>query len=191
MCSLFEDRGEYVDSKLHLISKKFIQGVKGAERVTRKKKNKNKNFKEKTLNFTLQEVHWFGQCHMGHNPPVVQFGSVPQLCPTLCDPVGCSMPGFPVHHQLPKLTQTHVHRIDDTIQPSHPLLSPSPLTFSLSQHQYFSSESVFCIKCPECWSFRFSISPSNDYSGMISFRFDWLDVLAVQKTLQSLLKNNS
>lgn len=65
MCSLFEDRGEYVDSKLHLISKKFIQEVKGAERVTRKKKKKKKeNLKEKTLNFTLQEVHWFGQCRL-------------------------------------------------------------------------------------------------------------------------------
>ena len=64
-----------------------------------------------------------------------QFSSVTQLCPTLCDPMDCSMPGFPVHHQLPELTQTHVHQIGGTSQPSHPLLSPSPPTFSLSQHQ--------------------------------------------------------
>ena len=105
--------------------------------------------------------------------------------------MGCSMSGFPVHHQLPKLTQTHVHWIDDTIQPSRPLSSPSLLTFNLSQHQYFSSESVFCIRWPEYWSFRLSISLSNDYSGKICYRIDWLVVLAVQKPLKSLLQNHS
>ena len=106
-------------------------------------------------------------------------------------PHGLQHARLPCPSPAPKLTQTHVHQIDDTFQPSHPLLSPSPLTFNLSQYQYFSSESVFCIRWLEYWSFRFSISPANDYSGMISFRFDRLDVLAVQKTLQSLLQNHS
>ena len=66
---------------------------------------------------------------------VFQFSSVTQLCPTLCNPVDCSTPGFPVHHQLPELAQTHVHRVSDTMQPSHPLSSPSPPAFNLSQHQ--------------------------------------------------------
>ena len=90
------------------------------------------------------------------------------------------MPGFPVHHQLPELTQTHVHQLGDAIQPSHPMLSPSPPAFNLSQHQVFSKESVLRIRWPKYWSFRFSISPSNEYSGLISFRIDWLDFLAVQ-----------
>jgi len=92
----------------------------------------------------------------------------------------CSKPGFPVCHQLPKLIQTHVHQVGDAIQPSHPLLSPSPPVFNLSQHQVFSNESVPRIRWPKYWSFSFSISPSNEYSGLISFRIDWLDLLAVQ-----------
>ena len=101
----------------------------------------------------------------------------------------CSTPGFPVHHQLPELTQTHVHRVSDTIQPSHPLSSPSPPAFNLSHHQGLSSESVLHIRWPQYWSFSFSISPSNEYSGLISFRMDWLDLLAVQETLKSLLQH--
>ena len=107
------------------------------------------------------------------------------MCPTHCNPMDCSTPGFAVHHQLLDLAQTHV------IQPSHPLLSLSPLTFNLSQHQVFSNESVLHIRWPEYWSFSFSISPSNDYSGLISFRIDWLDLLAVQGTLKSLLQHQS
>ena len=80
----------------------------------------------------------------------------------LCDPMDCSTPGFPVHDQLLEPTQTHVHRIGDAIQPSHPLLSPSPPTFNLSQHQ--GNESVLHIRWPKDWSFSFSISPSNEYS---------------------------
>jgi len=95
-----------------------------------------------------------------------------------------SIPGLPVHHQLPESTQTHVHPVGDAIQPSHPLLSPSP-AFNLSQCQGFSSESVLCIRWPKYWSFSFSISPSNEYAGLISFRMDWLDLLAVQGTLKS------
>ena len=110
--------------------------------------------------------------------------SVTQLCLTLCDPVDCSTPGFPVHHQLSEPTQTHVHHIGDAIQPSHLLLSPSP-AFNLSQHQVFSNESVLHIRWPKYWSFNISLF--SEYSGLISFRMDWLDLLAVQGTLKSLL----
>ena len=113
--------------------------------------------------------------------------SVAQSCPALCDPVDCSTPGFPVHHELLELTQTHACWVGDAIQPSHPLSSPSPLVVSLSQHQVFSIESVLHIRWPKYWSFSFSISPSNEYSGLISFRIDWFDLLAVQGTLKSLL----
>ena len=110
----------------------------------------------------------------------IQFSSVAQSCPTLCDPMHCSMPGLPVHHQLPELAQTHVHRVSVAIQPSHPLSSPSPPAFNLSQHQGLFHESVLHIRWPEYWSFSFSISPSNEYSELISFRIDWFDYLAVQ-----------
>ena len=99
--------------------------------------------------------------------------------------------GLPVHHQLPEFTQTHVHWVYDAIRPSHPLFSPSPPTFNLSQHQVFSNESLLCIRWPKYWSFSFSISPSDEYSGLISFRMDWLDLLAVQGTLKSLLLHHS
>ena len=103
----------------------------------------------------------------------------------------CSTPGFPVHHQLLGLTQTHVHRVSDAIQPSHPLSSlplPPPIFPSI---RVFSNESVLRIRWPKYWSFCFSISPSNEYSRLISFRMDWLDLLAVQGTLKSLLQYHS
>ena len=103
----------------------------------------------------------------------------------------CSTPGLPVHHQLPEFIENHIHRVSDAIQPSHPLLSPSPPTFSLSQLKVFSNESVLHIRWPKYWSFSFSISPSNGYSGLISFRKDWLDLLAVQGTLKSLFQHHS
>ena len=112
---------------------------------------------------------------------------VSQSCLTLCDPMDCSTPGFPVHHQLPELAQTYVHRVSDAIQPSHPLSSPSPPTFNLSSIRVFSNESILHIRWPKYLSFSFSISPSNQYSGLISFRIYWLDLLAVQGTLKSLL----
>ena len=121
----------------------------------------------------------------------VQFSSVPQSCPTLCDPMNRSTPGLPAHHQLPESTQTHVHRVGDAIQPSYPLSSPSAPAFNFSQHQGLSNESVVRIRWPKYWSFSFSISPSNEYSGLISFRMDWLDLLAVQGTLKSLLQHHS
>ena len=106
---------------------------------------------------------------------LVQFSSVSQSYLTLWDPMDC-----PVHHQLLELAQTHVHWVGDDIQPSHPLSSPSPPAFNLSQHQGLSDESVLHIRWPEDWSFSFSISPSNEYSELISFRMNWLDLLAVQ-----------
>ena len=108
--------------------------------------------------------------------------SVAQSCPTLCNPMDCSTPGFPVHHQLPEFIRTHVLCIGDAIQPSHPLPSTSPPAFDLSQHQGWESvskESVLHIGWPNYWSFSFSISPSNEYSGLISFMTVWLDLLAV------------
>ena len=95
--------------------------------------------------------------------------SVAKLCVTLCDPTDCTTPGFPVHHHLPEFGQIHVHRVSDAIQPSHPLWSPSPPAFSI---RVFSTESALPIMWPEYWSFSFS--PSNEYSGLISFRMDWL-----------------
>ena len=120
-----------------------------------------------------------------------QFSSVAQLCLTLYDPVDCSMPGLPVHHQLSELTQTHVHRIGDAIQPSHPLSSPFLLPSIFPSIRVFSNESVLHIRKANYWSFSFSISPSNEYSGLISFRIDWLYLLAVQGTLKSLLQHHS
>ena len=99
--------------------------------------------------------------------------------------MGCSTPGFPVHHQLPELTQTHVHRVSDAIQPRHPLSSPSSPTFNLSQHQVLPNDVVLHIRWSKYRSFSFSISPSYEYSGLIFFRIDWLDLLAVQGTLKS------
>ena len=101
------------------------------------------------------------------------------------------MPGLPVHHQLPEFTQTHVHRVGDAIQPSHPLSSLSPPAFNLARIRVFSNESVLRIRWPVYWSFSFSISLSDEYSGLISFRIDWLDLLAVQGTLKSLLHHHS
>ena len=113
-----------------------------------------------------------------------------QLCPTLCNPMNHSMPGLPVHHQLPEFTQTHV-RVSDAIQPSHPLSSPSPHAFSLSSIRVFSNESAFRIRWPKYWSFSFRIIPSKEIPGLISFRMDWLDLLAVQGTLNSLLQHRN
>ena len=118
------------------------------------------------------------------------FSSVAQSCPTLCDPMDCSTPCFPVHHQLLKPAQTHVHR---GIMPSNHLILCCPLLLPPSifpSMGVFSNESVLCIRWPKYWSFSFSISPSNEYSGLISFRMDWLDLLAVQGTLKSLLQHH-
>ena len=102
-----------------------------------------------------------------------------------------STPGLPVHHQLPEFTQTPVHRVDDAIQPSHPLSSPSPPAPNPSQHQGLSNESALCMSWPKYWSFSLSISPSNEHPQLVSFRMDWLDLLAVQGTRKSLLQHHN
>ena len=103
----------------------------------------------------------------------------------------CSMSGLPVYHQLLEFTQAHAHWVGDAIQPSHPLLSPSPPAFNLSQHQDLFQWVSSLHRWPEYWRFSFNISPSNEYSGLISFRMDWLDLLAVQGTLKNLLQHHS
>ena len=105
--------------------------------------------------------------------------------------MNCGTPGFPVHHQLPEFTQTHVHWVSDAIQPSHPLSSPSPSAPNPSQHQGLFQWLNFRMRWPKYWSFSFSISPSKEIPGLISFRMDWLDLLAVQGTLKSLLQHLS
>ena len=107
-----------------------------------------------------------------------------------CDPMNCSMPGLPVHHQLPEFTQTHLHWVSDATQPSHPLSSPSPAPIPPSM-RVFSNESTLRMRWPKYWSFSFSISPSSEHPGLIFFRIDWLDLLAVLGTLKSLLQHHS
>ena len=122
----------------------------------------------------------------------VQFSSVAQSCLTLCYPMDCSTPGLPVHHLLHgfEFTQTHVHWVSDAIQPSHPLSSPSPV-FNLSQNQGLCQRVRSLNQMAKYWRFSFNISPSNEHSGLISFRMYRLDLLAVQETLKSLLKWHS
>ena len=121
---------------------------------------------------------------------IIRFSSVTQSCLTLCDPMNRSTPGLPVHHQLLEFIQTHVHRVSDAIQPSHPLSSPSPPAPNPSQHQSFPM-SQLCMRWPKYWSFSFSIIPSKEIPGLIAFRMDRLDLLAVQGTLKSLLQHHS
>ena len=120
-----------------------------------------------------------------------QFSSVAQSCLTFCDPMNHNTPGLPVYHQLPESTQTHVHQVGDAIQPSHPLSSLLLLPSIFPSIRVFSNESALCIRWPKYWSFSFNISPSNEHPGLISFRMDWLDLLAVQGTLKSLLQHHS
>ena len=117
--------------------------------------------------------------------------SVAQSCPTLCNPMDCSMSGFPVYHQLPEVPQTHSI---ESVMPSNNLILCCPLLLPPSifpSIRIFSNESVLHIGWPKYWSFSFSISSSNEYSGLISFRSDWLDLFAVQGTLKSLLQHHS
>ena len=117
----------------------------------------------------------------------VQLSSVTQSCPALCDPMDCSMPGFPVHYQLPEPTKTYVHWFSDVIQPSHSLSSPSPPTFNLSQHQGL-------LKISQCFASGGqsigAIASAWVLPGLISFRIDWFD-LAMQRTLKSLLQHHN
>ena len=121
----------------------------------------------------------------------VYISSVAQSCPTLCNPMNRSTPDLPVHHQLLKPTQTHVHCVSDGIQSSHPLSSLLLLPSIFPSITVFSNESALCIRWPKYWSFSFSISPSNEQPGLVSFRMDWLNLLAVQGTLKSLLQHHS
>ena len=116
--------------------------------------------------------------------PSVQFSSVAQSCLTLCDPMNRSTPGLPVHHQLPEFTQTHVHPVGDAIQPSHPLLSPSPPAPNTSQHQGLFQWVSSSQEAAKVLEFQLQ-HQSNEHPGLISFRMDWLDLLAVQGTLKS------
>ena len=121
--------------------------------------------------------------------PSHQFSSVTQSCLTLCNPMDCSIPGFTVLHQLPELAQTHVHL---SVMPSNPQpLSSLLLPSIFPSIRVFSNESVLHIRWPNDWSFNFSLSPCNEYSGLISFRIDWFDLLAVQGILKSLLQHHS
>ena len=164
------------------------------ERITRKRTSKGHctlaaEGKPQTLQDGLRGHHTPAQSRQGGATPPgrpgprsvyvvssssVWFGSsVPQPCPTLCNPMDCRTPGFPVHHQLPELAQTHVHRVSDAFQPSHPLSSPSPPAFNLAQHQGLSQRVSSLHRVAKVLEhFSFSISPSNEYSGLISFRID-------------------
>ena len=117
----------------------------------------------------------------------VQFSSVTQSCLTLCESMDCSTPGLPVIHQHPEFTQTHVHWVGDAIYPSH----SSVINFSSHHRSFLASGSSLHIRWPKYWCFSFSISPSNEHPGLISFRIDWYDLLAVQGTLESLLQHHS
>ena len=121
----------------------------------------------------------------------IQLSLAAQSCLTLCNPTDCSMPGLPAHHKHLDLAQTHVHRVSDAIQLSHSLSSLLLLPSIFPSIRVFSKKSVPHIRWPKYWNFSFSISPSNEYSGLISFRMDWLDLLAIQGILKSLLQNRS
>ena len=117
--------------------------------------------------------------------------SVPKMCPTLCSPMDCSTPGFPVLLYLLELAQTHVHRVSDAIQPSHPVVPFSSCLQSLpAAKSFLMSQSTPRIRKPKFWNFSFSISPSNECSELTSFRMDRFDLLAVQRTLKSLLQHH-
>ena len=130
-------------------------------------------------------MHWTNSPLTGAGIFSVQFYSVAQLCLILCNPMDCSIPGFPVHYQFLELAQTHVSQVGDAIQSSPLLLLPS----IFSSIRGFSIESVLCIRWPKYCSFSFSINPSNDYSGLIAL--DWLDLFAIQGPLKSLLQHHS
>ena len=148
-------------------------------------------------------------CHEGsHSPEMTKMSILfTQLCPTLCDPIDCGKPGFPVLHHLPELAQTRVHWTSDAIflslppsilllvTPFHPLSSPILLLLLLPsifpRIRVLSNESALCIRWPKYWSFSFSISPPSEYSRLISFRMNRFDLLAVQATHKSLLQDHS
>jgi len=178
----------YITTWISKIGRKNINNLRNAEDATQMAERKEElksllmRVKEESERASSKlNIKKLRSWHLG------PFSSVTQSCPTLCDPMNCSTPGLPVHHQLPEFTQTHIHRVGDAIQPSHPLSSPFPPAPNPSQHQSLSNEPTLCMRWPKYWSFSFNVSPSNEHPGLISFRMDWLDLLAVQGTLKSLL----
>ena len=131
---------------------------------------------------TAEVTRWL----VGAMNGIVQFISVTQSCPTFCDPMNGSMPGLPVHHQLPESTQTHVHWVSDAIQPSHLCCPFLLLSSTFPSIRVFSNESALCIRWPKYWSFSLNISSSNEHPGLIFLRMDWLDLLAVQGSLKRM-----
>ena len=139
----------------------------------------------------LEKIAWFNVSENEHCSFKYLISSVAQSCLSLWDRMDCSMPDLPVHHQLQQLAQTHVHQGGDAFQPSHPLLSPSLPAFNLAQHWGLFKWVSSSHQGPNYWSFHISISPSNKCSWLISFRMDWLDLLAAQGTLKGLLQHHS
>ena len=117
--------------------------------------------------------------------------SVAKLCPTLCDHMDCSIPAFPVLHHFPEFAQTHVHWVGDAIQPSQSSAAPFSRLWPLPASESFPIGCYLCIRWPKYGSFSFSLSPSNEYSGLISFRIDWFDLLVVQENLKNLLQHHN
>ena len=132
-----------------------------------------------------------GSLYVTDDPSWWWWCSVAQSCLTLCDPIDCSMPGFPVLQYLPEFAQTHVHLVSDAIQSSHHFSSQLLLPLIFPKIRVFSNQSALRIRWPKYWSFSFNISPSNQHSGLISFRMDWLGLLAVHGNLKSLLQHHS
>ena len=159
----------------------YTQALNGTIYIPREVKARPAPVVGISLSQQPQQRNW--PTHTPHAPSV-QFSSVSESCPTLCRPVDCS---FPVHHQLPELDHTKSVMPSNHLILCHPLLPPSVFP----SIWVFSSQSVLCIRWPKYWSFSFSISPSNEYSGLISFRIDCFDLLAVQGTLKSLLQHHS
>ena len=142
------------------------------------------------MNYRFNKIQIKTETWFFMDPGIVRFSSAAQLCPTLCDSMNHSTPGLPVHQQLPEFTQTHVHRVGDAnhLILCRPLLLLPSIFPSI---RVFSNESALLIRLAKCWSFSFNISPSNEHPGLISFRMDWLDLLAVQGTLKSLIQHDS
>ena len=149
-----------------------------------------------SLQLDLVMMHYvyqlsLGSSHLSLLLSHLQFTSVTQSCPTLCDSMDCNTPGLSVNHQIPEFTQTLLHWVNDAIQPLHPLSTPSPPAFNLSQHQGLFKWVSSSHQVAKVLELQLQISPSNEYSGLISFRMDWLDLFAVQGTLKSLLQHHS
>ena len=147
-------------------------------------------WEKRTMKSPWEINEWICVKHSEEGPAHSQIRSVAQSCPTLCDSMNRSMPGLPVHHQLPEFTQTYVHRVSDAIQPSHPLTSPSPPAPNPSQHQSLFQWVNSLHQVAKVLEFQFSISPSNEYSGLISCKIDWFDLLAV-KGLSRVFSNTT